>query len=182
FGVGLLHGRLPAAAKADVMGRFASAELSVLVATTVIEVGVDVPNASIMVIEDANRFGLAQLHQLRGRVGRGEYQSYCVLVADAKNEESRRRLEVMVETNDGFRIADVDLELRGPGMVAGTQQSGNADLGMADLVHDGRLLEIARQAAIDAVEGDPGLASSDWDLVRDRIKNQRDAFGVAGVS
>ncbi|RYG44498.1 ATP-dependent DNA helicase RecG [bacterium] len=180
--VALLHGQMKPKEKEAVMDAFRRHESDVLVSTTVIEVGVDVPNASIMVIEDANRFGLAQLHQLRGRVGRGQYQSYCVLVADAKNEESRKRLETMVETNDGFRIAEVDLELRGPGMVAGTQQSGNADLGMADLVHDGRLLEVARQAAIDAVERDPGLASDDWNLVRDRIRGQRDAFGVAGVS
>ena len=129
------------------MDAFRRHELDILVSTTVIEVGVDVPNASTMVIEDANRFGLSQLHQLRGRVGRGAHQSYCLLIADAKNEESRARMEIMTATTDGFKIAEEDLRLRGPGELAGTRQSGNLDFKIADLVMDGKLLEVARQAA-----------------------------------
>jgi len=156
--VGLLHGQMKAKEKEDVMERFRRHELDILVSTTVIEVGVDVPNASVMVIEDANRFGLSQLHQLRGRVGRGNYQSYCLLIADAKNEEARERLDALVGTTDGFKIAEIDLRLRGPGEMYGTKQSGNLDFKIADLVRDGAMLEVARQAAFDLVREDPQLA------------------------
>lgn len=145
--VGLLHGQMKADAKEEVMLKFRAGELDVLVSTVVIEVGVDVPNAIAMVIEDANRFGLAQLHQLRGRVGRGSDQSYCVLVADAKTEEARARLETMVSTTDGFKIAEQDLRLRGPGQLMGTLQHGNLDLKIADLVQDTRTIEVARDCA-----------------------------------
>jgi ATP-dependent DNA helicase RecG len=148
FGVGLLHGRLPAAEKADVMGKFARNELSVLVATTVIEVGVDVPNASLMVIEHAERFGLSQLHQLRGRVGRGAVASVCVLLYSAPLSDSgKQRLKAMAETTDGFEIARRDLEIRGPGEFMGSRQSGAALLRFADLNEDQRLVDHARQAA-----------------------------------
>lgn len=155
--VGLLHGQMKPAAKEETMDAFRRHDLDILVATTVIEVGVDVPNANVMVIEDANRFGLAQLHQLRGRVGRGEYQSYCVLIGEGTNEEARTRLQTLVETNDGFVIAERDLQLRGPGEIAGTKQSGNLDFKVADLRTDGRLLEESRQAALAIVRKDPRL-------------------------
>ncbi|WP_081961047.1 ATP-dependent DNA helicase RecG [Aquabacterium sp. NJ1] len=148
FGVGLLHGRLPAAEKADVMARFASGELSVLVATTVIEVGVDVPNASLMVIEHAERFGLSQLHQLRGRVGRGAVASVCVLLyASPLSDSGKQRLKAMAETTDGFEIARRDLEIRGPGEFMGSRQSGAALLRFADLNEDQGLVARARQVA-----------------------------------
>ncbi|MGE5451234.1 MAG: ATP-dependent DNA helicase RecG [Acidobacteriota bacterium] len=148
FGVGLLHGRLPAAEKADVMARFSSGELSVLVATTVIEVGVDVPNASLMVIEHAERFGLSQLHQLRGRVGRGAVASVCVLLyASPLSDTGKSRLKAMAETNDGFEIARRDLEIRGPGEFMGSRQSGAALLRFADLALDQDMVARARAAA-----------------------------------
>jgi ATP-dependent DNA helicase RecG len=148
FGVGLLHGRLPAAEKAEVMAKFAQNELSVLVATTVIEVGVDVPNASLMVIEHAERFGLSQLHQLRGRVGRGAVASVCVLLyASPLSDSGKQRLKAMAETTDGFEIARRDLEIRGPGEFMGSRQSGAALLRFADLNEDGQLVDQARKAA-----------------------------------
>ena len=152
--VGLLHGRLPAEERDAVMSAFASGTIPVLVATTVIEVGIDVPNATVMVIEQAERFGLSQLHQLRGRVGRGAHESFCVLMAgrDA-TEEARRRLEVMCATQDGFEIARRDLEIRGPGQFFGTRQSGLPDLRLGDILRDHALLEDARAAASEAVEG-----------------------------
>jgi ATP-dependent DNA helicase RecG len=148
FRIGLLHGRMKSAEKENTMQAFASGAIQILVATTVIEVGVDVANATLMVIEHAERFGLAQLHQLRGRVGRGSAQSTCILIADVGNSpEARRRLEIMCETNDGFRIAEVDLELRGPGEMIGTRQSGIPAFKYANLIRDGKALEIARVEA-----------------------------------
>ncbi len=146
--LGLLHGRLPTAEKADVMARFSSGELSVLVATTVIEVGVDVPNASLMVIEHAERMGLAQLHQLRGRVGRGATESRCVLLFEAPlSALAKARLKVMYDTTDGFEIARQDLQLRGPGEFLGAKQSGAPMLRFADLDADQHLLDAARSWA-----------------------------------
>ncbi len=157
--VALLHGRLKSAEKADVMARFSAGELGVLVATTVIEVGVDVPNASVMVIEQAERFGLAQLHQLRGRVGRGAVASACVLLHGGKlSETGRARLQAMVDTQDGFEIARRDLELRGPGEVLGERQSGSAMLRFADLIEDQDLLEQARHESLRLLRLRPDLA------------------------
>jgi ATP-dependent DNA helicase RecG len=151
-GVGLLHGRLAAAERERAMSAFASGRTPLLVATTVVEVGIDVPNATVMVIEQADRFGLSQLHQLRGRVGRGAHPAVCILLlGDSPTEEGRRRLEVMCETNDGFEVARRDLELRGPGQFLGTRQSGLPDLRLGDLVRDRELLEEARAAAIAAI-------------------------------
>lgn len=148
FSIGLLHGKMKAAEKDEVMRRFVSGEVQILVATTVVEVGVDVPNASLMVIEHAERFGLSQLHQLRGRVGRGAEQSYCVLLAsDKKTSVARERLGIMEETNDGFRIAEKDLEIRGPGEVMGTRQSGLPTFRIGNLVRDVEILEEARREA-----------------------------------
>lgn len=159
--VGLLHGRMSPAEKEAVMQQFRAGEIQVLTATTVVEVGVDVPNASVILIQDADRFGLAQLHQLRGRVQRSTHQSYCILLGYPKTDEARRRLDAMVETNDGFRIAEVDLQLRGPGEFYGTRQHGMPDLRIADLLRDVDLLLQAREEAARLVERDPALAHPD---------------------
>ena len=155
--VSKVHGQMKPAEKDAEMQRFVNGETQIMVATTVIEVGVNVPNASVMVIENAERFGLSQLHQLRGRVGRGADQSYCILVTSYKlSEETRRRLEIMVQTNDGFEIAEADLKLRGPGDLEGTQQSGVAfDLKIADIARDGQLLQHVREIALGIIEKDP---------------------------
>lgn len=139
------------------MAAFRSGELDVLVSTTVIEVGIDVPNATVMVIEDADRFGLSQLHQLRGRVGRGSHAGQCLLLADPTTEEGEARIQAMVETNDGFELANEDLRIRGQGTVFGMRQSGMTDLKLADILRDVRLLEIARREAFALVEVDPDL-------------------------
>jgi ATP-dependent DNA helicase RecG len=148
--------------KEDVMGRFRDGEIDVLVATTVIEVGIDVPNATVMVIEDADRFGLSQLHQLRGRVGRphpdGQLPAYCVLVAEPTTTEGEERIAAMVATNDGFRIAEEDLRIRGQGTVFGARQSGMTDLKLADLLRDLDTLVTARKEALALVANDPDLA------------------------
>jgi len=157
--VSILHGRMAPEAKEHEMARFKKGETNILVSTTVIEVGVDVPNASVMVIENAERFGLSQLHQLRGRVGRGAEQSYCILMtAEKLGNDARMRIATMVETNDGFRVSEVDLRLRGPGDIMGTQQSGLPQLHLADLVQDVELLQQARAAALRLLERDPHLA------------------------
>jgi ATP-dependent DNA helicase RecG len=148
FSVGLLHGRMRPDEKDDVMRRFVKGEIQILVSTTVIEVGVDVPNASVMVVEHAERFGLSQLHQLRGRVGRGAQQSFCVLLAsDKQTDVARERLGIMEETNDGFKIAEKDLELRGPGELMGTRQAGLPEFRIANLVRDLDILQAARKEA-----------------------------------
>ena len=157
YSIGLMHGKLKPEEKDRVMEEFRKGEFKILVSTTVIEVGVDVPNATVMVIENADRFGLAQLHQLRGRVGRGGEQSYCYLVADVKSEMTRQRLGIMCQTNDGFVIAEKDLELRGPGEFLGVRQSGMPDLLLADIVKDAKVLEDARKIAIEIVKEDPDL-------------------------
>ncbi len=146
--VGLLHGRMKPAEKEEVMTRFKNKEIEILVSTTVIEVGIDVPNATVMMVEHAERFGLAQLHQLRGRVGRGSAESICILLKSYKcSEDGEKRLEVMRTTSDGFRIAEADLEIRGPGEFLGTRQSGLPDFRVANILRDGRTLEEARQDA-----------------------------------
>lgn len=162
-----VHGQMKPAEKDAEMQRFVSGEAQIMVATTVIEVGVNVPNASVMVIENAERFGLSQLHQLRGRVGRGADQSYCILVTSFKlSEETRKRLEIMVQTNDGFEIAEADLKLRGPGDLEGTQQSGMAfDLKIADIARDGQLLQYVREVAMKIVEEDPESVNPDYAIL-----------------
>ena len=166
FKVGLMHGRLHSDEKDAVMRAFSEGEIHVLVSTTVVEVGVNVPNATFMTIYDAERFGLAQLHQLRGRVGRGEHQSYCVLLADPKTDEGKERMISMTETNDGFRLAEKDLELRGPGDFFGKKQSGLPEFKMADLVHDYRALEVARQDAARLIESNEFWSSEEYGALR----------------
>jgi len=159
YAVSMVHGRMDQATKDYEMARFKKGETNILVATTVIEVGVDVPNASVMVIENAERFGLSQLHQLRGRVGRGAEQSFCILMTgDKLGNDARARIETMVRTSDGFEIAETDLRLRGPGDLMGTQQSGLPELHIADLVADAQLLQQARQVAMRLLDKDPKLA------------------------
>ncbi|MEM8746474.1 MAG: helicase-related protein, partial [Actinomycetota bacterium] len=155
--LGLLHGRMGSAEKEETMEQFRAGRLDVLVATTVIEVGVDVPNATVMVIVDADRFGIAQLHQLRGRVGRGTHESTCWLVTQ-HTDDPNPRIEALVATTDGFELAEVDLDLRGEGTLMSTAQKGRSDLKLASLRRDRELVEIARHAAFEIVDGDPGLA------------------------
>ena len=167
-----LHGKMKPKEKDEEMRRFASGETQILVSTTVIEVGVDVPNASVMVIENAERFGLSQLHQLRGRVGRGASQSYCILVTDYKlSEDTRKRMEIMTSSNDGFEIAEADLKLRGPGDMEGTQQSGIAfDLKIANLARDEQLLKFVREVARGVVTADPQCDSALYRVVWERLR------------
>ncbi len=152
YTIGLLHGKLKNDEKDDVMNKFKNKEYDILVSTTVVEVGVDVPNATVIVIENAERFGLSQLHQLRGRVGRSDLQSYCLLSSSTKSQETKARLNIMTETNDGFVIAEQDLQIRGPGEFLGTRQSGLPDMIIADIVHDAKILELARSEAISFVK------------------------------
>jgi len=165
--VGLLHGRMSAEEKEDVMKRFRAGKLDALVSTTVIEVGIDVPNATVMFIHDAGRFGLAQLHQLRGRIGRGAHTSYCVLFVDDKDEDNRQRLAIMEETSDGFQIAEEDLRRRGPGDVLGHSQSGQAPLLFGELLADTRLVRLARQLAERTLDEDPQLLRPALAVFRD---------------
>lgn len=170
--ISILHGKMKPEAKDFEMARFVKGETKIMVATTVIEVGVDVPNASVMVIENAERFGLSQLHQLRGRVGRGAEQSYCILMTDYKlSQDSKVRIETMVSTNNGFQIAETDLKLRGPGDLMGTQQSGILDLLIADLSRDGELLQRARQRALAILEKDPLLESTENHVIKTQIES-----------
>ncbi len=169
FSVGLVHGRLKSAEKSSVMSRFKSGELQVLVSTTVIEVGVDVPNASVMIIQHAERFGLAQLHQLRGRIGRGGFAAYCFL-APSSGHAKNQRLGAMVDTQDGFKLAEYDLVFRGPGDLLGKRQSGLPLFKMADLVKDSGVLQEARQAAFSLVNQDPTLKAPQHDRIRERLR------------
>ena len=170
-----VHGKMKPAEKEAEMQRFVSGETQILVATTVIEVGVNVPNASVMVILDAQRFGLSQLHQLRGRVGRGADQSYCILVTSYKlSAETRKRIDIMCETNDGFEIAEADLKLRGPGDLEGTQQSGTAfDLKIADIARDGQLVQMARDEAQRIIDDDPECQSPLYQMLWNRLRQLR---------
>ena len=169
--VSMVHGRLSAQDKDEEMRRFKNHETQIMVSTTVIEVGVDVPNASVMVIESAERFGLSQLHQLRGRVGRGAEQSYCILMSGYKlSKESTIRLETMVRTNDGFEIAETDLKLRGPGDIEGTQQSGlGLNLRIANISRDGELLQFARNIASDIIDADATLQNDNNTMFKKQL-------------
>ena len=176
FRLSKVHGKMKPAEKEEEMQKFVSGETQILVATTVIEVGVNVPNASVMIILDAQRFGLSQLHQLRGRVGRGADQSYCILVTGYKlSDITRKRIDIMCDTNDGFRIAEADLKLRGPGDLEGTQQSGMAfDLKIADIARDGQLVQMAREEAQKIVAADPTCSSPQYAMLWRRLRELRD--------
>jgi len=172
YPISIVHGKMKAEDKDWEMQRFVKGETKIMVATTVIEVGVNVPNASIMVIENAERFGLSQLHQLRGRVGRGSDQSHCILMSgDKLSKEARLRLKTMVESTDGFKIAEVDLQIRGPGDMMGTQQSGIMDLLISDLGTDNEILKIARDAATDILKADPELSTEENRAIKNQINS-----------
>ena len=175
FRLSKVHGKMKAKEKEEEMQKFVSGETQILVATTVIEVGVNVPNASVMVILEAQRFGLSQLHQLRGRVGRGADQSFCILVTPFKlSEDTRKRIDIMCETNDGFRIAEADLKLRGPGDLEGTQQSGMAfDLKIANIARDGQLVQLARDEAQKIIDEDPQCQSPKYQMLWNRLRQLR---------
>ena len=183
FSVELLHGQMPSAKKQQIMSEFRKGKIDVLVSTIVVEVGVDVPNATIMVIEGADRFGLAQLHQLRGRIGRSEAKSYCFLFAETENETARNRLEIMTRSNDGFEIAEQDLQLRGPGEMFSTRQHGLPDLKIANIIDDFELLVMARKNAFEIVSQDPMLLRPEHSNIRRALISKfGDSLGLADVA
>jgi ATP-dependent DNA helicase RecG len=170
YTLGLLHGQMKPKEKDEVMARFYSGEIQLLISTVVIEVGVDVPNATVMIIENAERFGLSQLHQLRGRIGRGDKESTCVLLSDAQNEEALERFNVLCDTNDGFVIAQKDLELRGPGDFFGNRQHGLPDMHIANLMTDTRILYEAQERAKEICSKDPALESEENALLKKEVE------------
>ena len=172
--VEMLHGQMKAAQKNEIMERFAAGEIQVLVSTTVVEVGVNVPNATVMMVENAERFGLAQLHQLRGRVGRGEYQSYCIFIRGNKDQETAKRLEILNHSNDGFYIASEDLKLRGSGDLLGTRQSGDMEFQMADIFRDADILQKASEAASELLSCDPYFEKPEHELLKTVMKSYLD--------
>lgn len=182
YTVGLMHGKMKSADKKAVMQSFSDGETQLLVSTTVIEVGVDVPNAVIMVIENAERFGLSQLHQLRGRIGRGQHKSTCILITDAQNDTAQKRMKVMETTTDGFKIADEDLKLRGPGEFFGSRQHGLPEMKIADMLKDRGTLEETQQAAKEIVARDPELSSPENAALNSEIQRLFDAVGSAGMN
>lgn len=182
YTVGLMHGKMKSVDKKKVMESFSKGETQLLVSTTVIEVGVDVPNAVIMVIENAERFGLSQLHQLRGRIGRGQYKSTCILITDAKNDTAQRRMKVMETTTDGFKIADEDLKLRGPGEFFGSRQHGLPEMKIADMLEDRSTLEETQRAAREIIAHDPEFSSPESVALKNEIQRLFDAVGSAGMN
>jgi ATP-dependent DNA helicase RecG len=180
--IAMLHGKLKPKEKEAIMSDFAAGKIDILVSTTVVEVGVDVPNATIMLIENAERYGLSQLHQLRGRVGRGKEKSTCILVSDAQNEEAVSRLRVMCETSDGFRIADEDLRLRGPGDFFGARQHGLPELKIADMVHDMELLKQAQSVARAIVAEDESLSQPEHRGLRAEVNQLFNQVGTQGLN
>ena len=167
--VALVHGKLRAKEKNEVMGSFAAGDIDILVATTVIEVGVDVPNAALMVVENADRFGLSQLHQLRGRVGRGQHKSYCVLFEGAGGDTATQRLRALCRTNDGFKLAEADLAMRGPGDFFGSRQSGLPDMQIASFISDMEMLKTAQTAATELLAADPELSLPENAVLRESV-------------
>jgi len=180
---GLLHGRMKADEKEEIMNQFRQGKIHALVSTTVIEVGVDVPNANIMIIEHAERFGLSQLHQLRGRVGRGEHKSFCILLMGyAVSAEARERTAFMEQTTDGFKIAEFDLQMRGPGEFLGTRQSGLPGFKLANLVRDISILQEARTAAFELLENDPNLKKNENKNLREELLKTHGVTALAGIA
>lgn len=169
-----LHGKMKPAQKNEIMERFAAGEIQILVSTTVIEVGVNVPNATVMMVENAERFGLAQLHQLRGRVGRGKYQSYCIFISGTDNKDTRKRLEILNKSNDGFYIASEDLKLRGPGDLFGVRQSGLLEFKIGDIFTDARILQEASEEAAKLKRQDPDLELPEHQALKKRLLKYRD--------
>jgi ATP-dependent DNA helicase RecG len=179
YAISIVHGQMKTDEKDFEMQRFIKGETQIMVATTVIEVGVDIPNASVMVIENAERFGLSQLHQLRGRVGRGAQQSFCILMTSYKlTADGKKRIDTMVKTTDGFKIAEVDMKLRGPGDMHGTRQSGMLDLRLADIIRDEKMLRYARDLAAEILKSDPDLVKNNNHILKERLsqlkKHQKD--------
>jgi ATP-dependent DNA helicase RecG len=173
YRISILHGKMASDKKESEMQAFVKNQTHIMVATTVIEVGVNVPNASVMVIENAERFGLSQLHQLRGRVGRGADQSYCILMSSLKlSQDAKVRMQTMCRTNDGFEVAEVDLQLRGPGDIEGTQQSGILNLKIADLAKDQQILQLARQVANEILDEDPQLLKAENQILNKQLIRQ----------
>jgi ATP-dependent DNA helicase RecG len=172
YRLGLLHGKMSSKDKDSVMADFKNGEIDILVATVVIEVGIDVPNASVMLIENAERFGLAQLHQLRGRIGRGDHESYCILLADPKTENAKARLKAIEETVDGFEIAEEDLDLRGPGEFFGTSQHGLPEIRFGNIIKDFAIMKAARDEAFGMIGRDPELKEERHRLLRDSFVNR----------
>jgi len=183
YSVGMIHGKMSSDEKDEVMKEFKENKIHILVATTVIEVGIDVPNSTIMIIEEAQRFGLSQLHQLRGRVGRGAEQSYCILIGKNLDDIARKRMQIMCSTNNGFEISEADLEIRGPGEFYGVRQSGTLNFFSTDLSKDKDLLERAREKAFDIIEKDPHLRNSENSLIRDHfLGNYKDALSLMNIA
>ena len=182
YRLGLLHGRMKPKEKEETMRRFAANDIQLLVSTTVVEVGVDVPNAVVMVIENAERFGLSQLHQLRGRVGRGRHPSTCILISDAQNEQAKQRLQTMCDTTDGFQIADADLKMRGPGDFFGARQHGLPALKIANMVTDLEELKQAQQAAREILKDDPGLQKAEHQGLRAAVEQLFQTVGETGLN
>lgn len=183
FSVGMVHGRMSSDEKDEMMNKFKENRIQILVATTVIEVGIDVPNSTVMIIEEAQRFGLSQLHQLRGRVGRGAEQSYCILIGKNLDEVARKRMQIMCKTNNGFEISEADLEIRGPGEFYGVRQSGTLNFSSTDLSKDKDLLERARELAFDVVEKDPHLRDSENAVIRNFfLNNYKDALSLMNIA
>jgi len=183
YRISIVHGKMKAADKQFEMNRFIKGETQIMVATTVIEVGVNIPNASVMVIENAERFGLSQLHELRGRVGRGAEQSYCILMSSHKlSHDGKVRLDTMVKTNNGFEIAEIDLQLRGPGNIEGTQQSGVLDLKVANIVTDRQLLITVRECVQQIFENDPQLSSPENLLLHESLQSKGEGLSWDKIS
>jgi ATP-dependent DNA helicase RecG len=183
YWISMVHGKQDARVKETNMQRFVSGDTNIMVSTTVIEVGVNVPNASVMVIESSEKFGLSQLHQLRGRVGRGADKSYCVLLTGNKlSRDARERLKIMVATNDGFQIAEKDLEIRGPGEIEGTRQSGALNFKLASLVADKAMLEVARTEVEQILEADPDLSLAENLLIKNYLQQQKHKTGWGKIA
>jgi len=182
FKVGLIHGKMDSAKKESVMNSFKKGDIDILVSTIVIEVGIDIPNASVMVVENAERFGLSQLHQLRGRIGRGPYESYCILISDTQREETQKRLSAMTESQDGFEIAEEDLKLRGPGDIFGTRQHGLPEVRFGDVVRDMEIMELARKEAFLLIDKDPELKNYENKLIKNNLQRRfKGRLGLARV-